>query len=74
MSFDMWFEKEFLNCKLSDLSDPEYWHPRVFYSRKAWDEKQKKIDAVLQHIEDESWVDEYGDCQCPAQRIKEILK
>lgn len=40
----------------------------------AWQEQQKKIDAVLKHIEREEWSDEYGDNQCPTQVIKGLLK
>lgn len=40
----------------------------------VWQEQQKKIDAVLKHIDHEGWTDEYGDKHCPVQRIKELLK
>ena len=40
----------------------------------AFQEQQKKIDAVLKHIEREEWSDEYGDNQCPTQVIKGLLK
>lgn len=42
--------------------------------RELSDDKQKKIDDVLKHIEHEEWMDEYGDYQCPVQRIRELLK
>lgn len=40
----------------------------------AFQEQQKKIDAVLSYINHEEWSDEYGDNQCPTYRIKELLK
>ena len=40
----------------------------------AFQERQKKIDDVLKHIRHEEWMDEYGDYQCPVQRIRELLK
>ena len=40
----------------------------------AFDFQQKKIDNTLEHINDETWVDEYGDKHCPISKVLEILK
>ena len=36
--------------------------------------QQKKIDNVLEYINDETWVDIYGDMHCPVLKIMENLK
>ena len=40
----------------------------------AFELQQKKIDNTLEHIKDETWVDEYGDTHCPVLKIMENLK
>ncbi len=40
----------------------------------AFDFQQKKIDNTLEHSNDETWVDEYGDKHCPISKVLEILK
>ena len=40
----------------------------------AFDFQQKKIDNTLEHINDEMWVDVYGDKHCPISKVLEILE
>ena len=65
-------EKDEYEAKLYVTFVPEYieWLNGAWY---AFQEQQKKIDEALEYINNEHWVDEYGDQQCPAQRIKELL-
>lgn len=52
-------------------------HVVACYVNGAWwafQEQQKKIDSVSQYINDEKWMDEYGDYHCPVLKIQELLK
>lgn len=49
-------------CKDVDNSAIELALETAWY---AFQEQQKKIDAVLEYINDEKWMDEYGDYHCP---------
>lgn len=40
----------------------------------AFEEQQKKIGKVLEYINGETWIDEYGDTHCPVLKILEILQ
>ena len=42
--FEAWFEKEYLNCKIGDLRDKEFWNLRIDFSWKAW--QAAKVGAV----------------------------
>lgn len=55
--FDEWKRKSFPNTKAKD----------------AWNEQQKKIDAVLK-ITNEYWLDDDRDHNVYIQRIEELLK
>ena len=51
---------------------PEY----IEYLKGAWEAlpaREKKIDEVLEYINNEPWVDEYGDYHCPVLKIQELL-
>lgn len=65
-------EKHEYKAELYTTLVPEYieWINGAWY---AFQDQQKKIDEALEYINNEHWVDEYGDQQCPAQRIKELL-
>ena len=72
--FETWYECEFGDLSLNKDDEGNYITKRGRSCFSAWDYQQKKIDAVLKHINDEEWFDEYGDHHCPTYQIKELLK
>ena len=68
------FDDEIYKMSNGGDFDSEYVQECFDHFEAAWQEQQKRIDAVLKHIEREEWSDEYGDNQCPTQVIKGLLK
>lgn len=35
-AFEEWFENEYINCKINELKDMEYWGELIQYSWESW--------------------------------------